>query len=72
MNIMMHNTNVRFPNAPTVRPIIDINKFSVGHDFANLNTRNYRRERERGGEKKSEDKEFDCHSESKIQMEMEL
>lgn len=41
MNIMMHNTNVRLPRAPTVRPMIDINKFSVGHDFANLNTRNY-------------------------------
>lgn len=40
--MMMHNTNVKFPKAPTVRPIIDINKFSVGHDFANLNTRSYK------------------------------
>lgn len=37
----MHNTNVKLPSAPTVRPIIEINKFNVGHDLANLNTRNY-------------------------------
>lgn len=38
--MIIHNTNVKFPKAPTVRPIIDINKLSVGHDFANLNTLN--------------------------------
>lgn len=38
--MIMHSTNVKLPNAPTVLPIIDINRFKVGHDFANLNTRN--------------------------------
>lgn len=37
----MHKTNVRLPNAPIVRPMIEINRFNVGHDFANLNTRSY-------------------------------
>lgn len=35
----MHNTNVRLPKAPIVLPIIEMSKLSVGHDFANLNTR---------------------------------
>lgn len=37
----MHNTKVKLPKAPIVRPIIEINKFNVGHDLANLNTRSY-------------------------------
>lgn len=37
--MIMHNTNVRLPKAPIVLPIMDIRRFSVGHDFANLNTR---------------------------------
>lgn len=41
MKIIMHNTNVRLPNAPTVRPMIEINKLSVGQDFASLNTRSW-------------------------------
>lgn len=41
MKIIMHNTKVKLPKAPIVRPIIEINKFNVGHDFANLNTRSY-------------------------------
>lgn len=39
--MIMHNTNVRLPKAPMVRPIIDIKRLSVGQDFANLNTRSY-------------------------------
>lgn len=39
MKIMMHNTKVRLPKAPIVLPIIEMSKLSVGHDFANLNTR---------------------------------
>lgn len=41
MKMIMHKTNVRLPNAPIVRPMIEINRFNVGHDFANLNTRSY-------------------------------
>lgn len=37
--MMIPNTNVRLPISPTVLPIIDINRFNVGHDLANLNTR---------------------------------
>jgi hypothetical protein len=37
---MIQSTNVRLPKAPTVRPMIDISKFSVGHDFASLKTLN--------------------------------
>ncbi len=40
MNIIMTRTNVKFPKAPIVLPIIDIRRLSVGHDLANLNTRN--------------------------------
>ncbi len=40
MNIIMTRTNVKFPKAPIVLPIIDIKRLSVGHDLANLNTRN--------------------------------
>lgn len=40
MKIMIQSTNVRLPKAPTVRPMIDISKFSVGHDFASLKTLN--------------------------------
>lgn len=39
MKIMMHKTNVRLPRAPTVLPMIEMSKLSVGHDLANLNTR---------------------------------
>lgn len=38
INIMMHSTNVRLPKAPIVLPMIEINKFNVGQDFANLKT----------------------------------
>lgn len=37
--MIMQSTNVKLPNAPTVLPIIEISKFNVGHDLANLNTR---------------------------------
>ncbi len=40
INIIITRTNVKFPNAPIVLPIIDIKRFNVGQDFANLNTRN--------------------------------
>jgi hypothetical protein len=40
IKIIMTRTNVKFPNAPIVLPIIDIRRLSVGHDLANLNTRN--------------------------------
>lgn len=39
MKMIMQSTNVRLPNAPIVRPIIEMSKFRVGQDFANLNTR---------------------------------
>lgn len=39
---MIQSTKVKLPKAPTVRPIIDISKFNVGHDFANLNTLNWK------------------------------
>lgn len=38
MKIIIQSTNVRLPKAPMVRPIIEISKFNVGQDFANLNT----------------------------------
>lgn len=40
--MIMQSTKVRLPNAPMVRPIIDISKLSVGQDFANLKTLNFR------------------------------
>lgn len=40
MKIMIQSTKVRLPKAPTVRPMIDISKLSVGHDFASLKTLN--------------------------------
>jgi hypothetical protein len=40
INIIITRTNVKFPRAPIVLPIIDINRFNVGQDFANLKTRN--------------------------------
>ncbi len=40
INIIITRTNVKFPNAPIVLPIIDIKRFNVGQDLANLNTRN--------------------------------
>ena len=39
IKMIMHNTKVRLPSAPTVLPIMDISKLSVGHDLANLKTR---------------------------------
>lgn len=41
MKIIIHKTKVKLPKAPTVRPIMDISKFSVGHDLANLKTRSW-------------------------------
>ena len=35
---MIPRTNVKFPKAPRVLPIIVIKRFSVGHDFASLKT----------------------------------
>ena len=46
MKIMMHKTRVRLPKAPTVLPMIEINKFKVGQDLANLKTRNCRGEKQ--------------------------
>lgn len=40
MKMIMHNTKVKLPSAPTVRPMIEIRRFNVGHDLANLNTLN--------------------------------
>lgn len=40
MKMMMHKTNVKLPKAPTVFPMMEMSKLSVGQDFANLNTRN--------------------------------
>lgn len=38
MKMMIHRTKVRLPRAPTVRPMIEISRFNVGHDLASLNT----------------------------------
>lgn len=38
MNMIIHSTNVRLPKAPIVLPMIEISKFNVGQDFANLKT----------------------------------
>lgn len=38
MKIIIHKTKVKFPRAPTVRPMIEMIKFSAGHDLASLNT----------------------------------
>lgn len=43
MKMMMHNTKVKLPKAPIVRPIIEISKFNVGHDLANLNTLSWKK-----------------------------
>ncbi len=40
MNIIIAKTNVKFPRSPTVLPIIEMSKFRVGQDFANLKTLN--------------------------------
>lgn len=40
MKIIITKTNVRFPRAPIDFPMIDIKRFNVGQDLANLNTRN--------------------------------
>ena len=41
MKMIMQRTNVKLPNAPIVRPIIEISKFNVGHDLASLKTRSW-------------------------------
>lgn len=38
MKMMIHNTKVRLPKAPTVRPMMEMSKLSVGQDLASLNT----------------------------------
>jgi hypothetical protein len=43
MKMIMHNTKVKLPRAPTVRPMIDMSKLRVGHDLASLNTRNWKK-----------------------------
>lgn len=39
---MMQSTNVKFPKAPTVLPIMDIIRFSAGQDLASLKTRSWK------------------------------
>lgn len=43
IKMIIPKTKVKFPNAPTVFPIIEMSKLSVGQDLANLNTRSYER-----------------------------
>lgn len=45
MKIMIPNTNVKFPKAPTVLPMMEMSKFKVGQDFANLKTLSCKRKR---------------------------
>jgi hypothetical protein len=40
MNIIITRTTVKFPKAPIDLPIIEIRRFNVCQDLANLNTRN--------------------------------
>ncbi len=40
INIIITRTNVKFPKAPIDLPIIEIRRFNVCQDLANLNTRN--------------------------------
>ena len=40
INIIIPRINVKFPKAPIDLPIIEIRRFNVCHDLANLNTRN--------------------------------
>ncbi len=40
MNMIITRTTVRFPRAPIELPIIEIRRFNVCQDLANLNTRN--------------------------------
>lgn len=47
MKTIMPSTKQRLPSALTVRPIIPIRRFKVGHDLANLKTRNYKRNKSR-------------------------
>lgn len=44
MNIMIPKTKVKFPKAPTVLPMMEMSKFNVGQDFANLKTLSCKRE----------------------------
>ena len=44
MKIMIPKTKVKFPKAPTVLPMMEISKFKVGQDFANLKTLSCKRE----------------------------
>ena len=45
MKIMIQRTKVRLPRAPIVFPMMEIRRLSVGHDFASLNTRNWKQVR---------------------------
>lgn len=45
MKIIIHNTKVRLPKAPTVRPMIEMIKFNAGHDLASLNTLSWKIDR---------------------------
>ncbi len=39
MKMMMQRTKVRLLSAPIVFPMMEMRRFSVGHDFASLKTR---------------------------------
>lgn len=43
MNIMIPKTKVKFPKAPTVLPMMEMSKFNVGQDFANLKTLSWKK-----------------------------
>lgn len=42
IKMIIPKTKVKFPRSPTVLPMIEINKLSVGHDLANLKTRSFK------------------------------
>lgn len=44
MKIIIPKTKVKFPKAPTVLPMMEMSKFKVGQDLANLKTLNCKRE----------------------------
>lgn len=47
MKMIIHKTKVRLPKAPTVLPMMEMRRLSVGQDFASLKTRSWRGERKR-------------------------
>lgn len=47
IKMMIPKTKVKFPNAPIVLPMIEIRRFKVGHDFANLKTLSCKRKQTR-------------------------